>query len=159
MPIDYSKYPKNWKEISQHIRFERAQGRCESCGVRHGETIIREPGTANYLIFDIEHGYYCRPDGTLIKMSELPDFVVDAKETRVILTVHHIGVDKPDGTPGDAHDKMDCRDENLAALCQKCHLAADGPDNAKAATVTKAKKKHAALQAGGQRAMFGEVES
>lgn len=43
----------------------------------------------------------------------------------VTLTVHHIGVAKPDGTPGDRHDKADCRLENLAALCNRCHWIAD----------------------------------
>lgn len=43
----------------------------------------------------------------------------------VVLTIHHMGTDKPDGTKGDHTDKMDCRDENLIALCQRCHLAAD----------------------------------
>lgn len=43
----------------------------------------------------------------------------------VVLTVHHIGIDKPDGTPGDRHDKRDCRLSNLAALCQRCHWIAD----------------------------------
>jgi hypothetical protein len=46
---------------------------------------------------------------------------------RVVLTVHHIGIDKPDGTPGDPHDKRDCRLKNLVALCQRCHLIADLP--------------------------------
>lgn len=45
--------------------------------------------------------------------------------SRVVLTVHHLGIDKPDGTPGDPADKMDCRPENLVALCQRCHLKAE----------------------------------
>lgn len=45
--------------------------------------------------------------------------------SRVVLTCHHLGIDKPDGTPGDPDDKMDCRLENLVALCQKCHLRAE----------------------------------
>jgi hypothetical protein len=45
--------------------------------------------------------------------------------SKVVLTVHHIGIDKPDGTPGDRHDKMDVREDNLAALCQRCHWKAD----------------------------------
>lgn len=44
---------------------------------------------------------------------------------RVILTVAHLGAPKSDGTPGDKRDKMDCRPENLAALCQRCHLNFD----------------------------------
>src|SRR5690242_19453067 len=47
----------------------------------------------------------------------------------VMLTVAHLGVDKPDGTPGDKHDKMDCRPENVAALCQRCHLNYDRADH------------------------------
>lgn len=48
--------------------------------------------------------------------------------SRVVLTVAHLGVPKPDGTPGDKTDLMDCRPENLAALCQRCHLTFDRPD-------------------------------
>ena len=87
MPIDRSRYPANWDEISRRIRFERAQNRCEWCGISNGVT---------------------RNNGSV-----------------VVLTVHHVGVAKPDGSPGDRHDKMDCRDENLAALCQRCHWIAD----------------------------------
>lgn len=45
--------------------------------------------------------------------------------SKVILTVAHLGTPHPDGTPGDKHDKLDVRDENLAALCQRCHLNYD----------------------------------
>lgn len=43
----------------------------------------------------------------------------------VVLTVAHLGIDYPDGRPGDKTDKSDCRPENLAALCQRCHLNFD----------------------------------
>lgn len=49
--------------------------------------------------------------------------------SKVVLTVAHLGVDWPDGTPGDKHDKLDCRPENLAALCQRCHLNYDRHDH------------------------------
>ena len=32
-----SRYPHNWRSISQRIRFERAGGKCEHCGAVHGE--------------------------------------------------------------------------------------------------------------------------
>ena len=47
----------------------------------------------------------------------------------VYLSVAHLGVKKPDGSPGDKHDKMDVRDENLAVLCQRCHLNFDRADH------------------------------
>lgn len=45
--------------------------------------------------------------------------------SRVVLTVAHLGVPYADGSPGDPEDKADCRPENLAALCQRCHLNYD----------------------------------
>lgn len=84
----WTEYPPDWKEISRHIRFDRAGGKCEQCGTAH-----------------------CAP---------LP-----SGKGKVVLTTHHIGVPHPDGRPGDPRDKSDCRDENLIALCQRCHLNAD----------------------------------
>jgi len=90
MPMDKTKYPKNWSEISKRIRFERAGNCCEWCGVWN-------------------HTF--------------------REGTWIVLTVAHLGVDKPDGTPGDKADTMDCRENNLAALCQRCHLNFDRADH------------------------------
>lgn len=49
--------------------------------------------------------------------------------SKVVLTVAHLGIDKPDGTPGSKDDLHDVREENLAALCQKCHLDFDRDDH------------------------------
>lgn len=111
MPMDKTRYPANWDEISRRIRFERAQNRCEQCGVANGDI---HPVTG----------------------------------AKVMLTVHHKGVPKPDGTPGDRRDKMDCRDENLAALCQRCHLNADRDINIEQALKTKAEQRRQAEQRG-----------
>lgn len=162
MTMDKSKYPTNWDEISRRIRFERAQGRCEECGVRHGAEIIREPGTARFWYCGekglIGSGLLRDKDDDLVRFEDLPEAVFDEdgqfKTTRVILTVHHIGVPKDDGTPGDPHDKMDVRDCNLAALCQRCHLAADMSTHKANAKATRLKKKHVAITASGQRALF-----
>jgi len=37
MPIDRKRYPPYWKQLSKYVRFERAGGRCEQCGAKHGE--------------------------------------------------------------------------------------------------------------------------
>lgn len=47
----------------------------------------------------------------------------------VILTVAHLGIAKPDGTPGSKEDLHDVREANLAALCQRCHLNFDRDDH------------------------------
>lgn len=86
MPVDWKRYPKNWRRVSSLIRFRRAAGRCEWCGAVHGE---RHPSTGSV----------------------------------VVLTTAHLG--HPFARGADKHDKTDIRAENLAALCQKCHLTHD----------------------------------
>ncbi len=117
MPMDRSRYPTNWPEISRRIRFDRAGGRCEWCGAE-----IYKPHPITGSI--------------------------------VILSVHHIGVPKPDGSPGDVHDKMDCRDENLAALCQRCHFLADLPYHVISAHISRARNKHVRIRQAGQLDLF-----
>jgi len=112
MPMDRKKYPKNWREISRRIRFERAKGKCEWCGI------------PNYALRDRTSSMYV----TAAEMQELPseNIPFDIEDSVfIILTTAHLGIDKPDGTPGDKRDTMDCREENLAALCQRCHLNFD----------------------------------
>lgn len=70
--------------------------------------------------------------------------------SKVVLTVAHLGADLPDGSPGDKHDKMDVRDENLAALCQRCHLLYDIEEHVENARQTRIKKRHEAAQMAGQ---------
>lgn len=50
--------------------------------------------------------------------------------SKVILTVAHLN-----------HDPMDCRPENLKALCQRCHLAYDREHHASNAALTRQKKR------------------
>lgn len=57
--------------------------------------------------------------------------------SRVVLTVAHVGPTK--------HDKMDCRDEALKSLCQRCHLAEDRQDHMLKASETRRRKR---VQAG-----------
>ena len=49
--------------------------------------------------------------------------------SRVILTVMHLN-----------HDPADCRDENLLAGCQRCHLAYDGPHHAETRAASRARE-------------------
>ena len=58
MPIDYSNYPSNWKEISHHIRFVRAKGKCEGtkqfphCKAVHGQP---HPDTGSKVVLTVAH--------------------------------------------------------------------------------------------------------
>lgn len=131
MPMDRSKYPKDWDQISRRIRFERAGGRCEWCRIRNGW-------------YRSAYGEWYAPD-----IVDDPWFA-RLNLTKIVLTVAHLGKDKPDGTPGDKHDTMDCREENLAALCQRCHLNFDRADHIRNRRINRRR----ALVAAGQQEMF-----
>lgn len=153
MPMDKSRYPADWKAISKRIRFERAGGKCEQCGAPNGQLIIRSDiDPAYYIIWNEVDFVYTWPDGRWMKASEVPEEYDITKEryTRVWLTVHHIGIDKPDRTPGDPEDKLDNREENLAALCQRCHLEADQPLHIRNRKATWRRKRIAAIEDAGQ---------
>lgn len=97
MPVDMRRYPPDWKRISAYIR-DRSGGHCEcqgECGLHRGRRCQERNG---------QPAQWARG--------------------KVVLTVAHLGVAKADG-PGDPHDKMDCREENLKAMCQRCHLRYD----------------------------------
>lgn len=62
MPMDISHYPSNWNEISNYIRFERAQGQCEctgECGKHEGRCEARHsephPVTKTTVILTTAH--------------------------------------------------------------------------------------------------------
>lgn len=59
MPIkDRSRYPKNWKAISDYIRFDRAGGKCEGsplfpeCRAEHGKP---HPETGSNVVLTVAH--------------------------------------------------------------------------------------------------------
>jgi hypothetical protein len=109
MPVDWTRYPANWKAISFAIR-NREGWKCKWCGAENGEP---HPDTGS----------------------------------KVVLTVAHLGTPHPSGRPGDKHDKHDVRFENLAALCQRCHLNYDRDDHIANAAAARRRRK---LEAGQQ---------
>lgn len=128
MPVDWSRYPANWKsEVVPRIR-TRSGDRCEWCGAPNHTWIVRPPGT---------HKWRRAPDG-----EQVDALVADGwRLTFVVLTTAHLGKPYADGRPGDKHDKHDTRDENLAHLCQRCHLLYDLEDHIRNAAVTRRRKK------------------
>lgn len=155
MPMDKSRYPPNWSEIARQVK-EQAGWKCEHCGVKHGQLIVRsakEP--TRYLILDEEELTYRDPvDGSLMVDVALIEETLDREPIRIVLTVHHIGIPKSDGSPGDPNDKMDCRRENLIALCQKCHFDADRANNLILSHQSRIAKKVEAARSAGQMEMF-----
>ncbi len=130
MPMQRELYPPNWNEIARAVK-DRAGWQCQQCAAAHDSCIVR----------DKQGRWSLAPEGAV-------------KPTRVMITVHHIGVDHADGTPGSPRDKMDCRDENLIALCQRCHLLADMDHHIANRKANRARKQREQARAAGQKKLW-----
>lgn len=130
MPMDRSKYPPDWEAISRRIRFERAESRCEKCGVKNGALGGRHNGEF----------WEAQPIGEKRLQLEWPRPGEEAwcirggharrlRIIRIVLTVAHLD-----------HDTTNNADENLMAMCQRCHLAYDAKFHAENARQTRRKK-------------------
>ena len=97
-----SLYPKDWRETSRRIRFERAQGVCECDG---------RCGRAHF------GGERC----TAVHGESHPETA-----SKVILTVAHLD-----------HDPTHSTDDNLLAMCQRCHLNYDAEHHAETRAASK----------------------
>lgn len=149
MPMDRSLYPHDWDVIAKEVK-NRANWHCEECGLAHGAVIIRDSLRPSEYQHQDSSGVWIDMDGLPLLESE----VWLAPAIKVVITVHHIGTDKPDGTPGDPYDKMDNRPENLKALCQRCHLLADLDNHIRASKATRQKKLQERRQAAGQKGLW-----
>ena len=92
-PETRGRYPKEWKQIRERI-LQRAQNRCEFCGVEnHTYRLNEKTGKMAYIVLTIAH------------MNEVVE---------------------------------DCSDENLRALCQRCHNRYDVEHRRKTRSHTRA---------------------
>lgn len=148
MPIrDKSLYPPNWRDISHYIRFVRAGGKCEECGVAHGAYIVRSvEDPSRYLLVDEMTDIHHLPDGSPIKLSELPSEFCDGKYVHIVLTTAHLD-----------HDPMNNDESNLKSLCQRCHLRYDAKHHAKNAVRTRRRKRLETHIAAGNTPLFEEL--
>ena len=151
MPIRPSQrffYPIDWAELSAFVRFERAGGRCERCGRRHGEVVwhlSRTPIAGRRgLWWDEEWtdgrrskpgAWRCERGRALaasllappdelaalhLQLALWPGFERETwpKRSSVVLACCHLD-----------HNPTSNASANLAALCQHCHLEHDRADN------------------------------
>lgn len=133
MSIDYNNYPTNWKtEIRPRI-LERADHKCEMCGV----------GNYAYGVRDA-YGFWCDREELEELLLDFDLFPVYPKSIKIVLTIAHL----------DDPDPMNCADDNLAALCQRCHLNYDRERNLKAQQVNRLKRIEEKRQANGERRLF-----
>jgi len=153
MPIkNKADYPANWDEISHRIRFERAQGKCEDCGAKHGSWVWRSyEDPLNFLTLDVEKGIYYTKDGHPVRLSEMPDEFLPRTDrqydtdhdVKVVLTCAHLD-----------HNPANNDESNLRALCQKCHLRHDQPQHAASRKRTRLANREKTIAETGQLRLF-----
>ena len=140
MPIKYqSIYPPYWKQFSEYIRFERAKGKCEECGLENGAIGYRVEGAWIYA-----------EDYLAVKAGKA-NFYVTTGRTRIVLTVAHLD---HDGGICDckARTGRKCAiPSHVEALCQACHLRMDLPKHIENAKQTRILKNDA------KRGLFSEI--
>lgn len=123
MPIRQERkhlYPANWRSEIVPAVARRSGGVCERCGVRNYAVGGRSPAGVFHLARPIEQTslrlVYPKPDGA---MAMCHGYDLPLRIFRIVLTVAHLN-----------HDETDCRMENLAHLCQRCHNRHDAPHRA-----------------------------
>ncbi|SFK59662.1 hypothetical protein SAMN05444581_111111 [Methylocapsa palsarum] len=106
-------YPVDWPQLSAMIRFERAKGRCETCGGPHGRE-IRHLGDGRW--WDEDALTWRDGRGRGLPRLALAVDAVPVLRTKVVLATAHLD-----------HDPTNNRPRNLKALCQRCHMIYDRP--------------------------------
>lgn len=123
MPIDYKKYPPNWKTELRPAVLKRANNCCEECGVENYSIGYRDE-------FEKWHD---------IEKSFAGDMhAEDAKELgykviKIILTIAHLDHDETN---------HDVKIDRLKALCQLHHLRYDSKEKNKRRLEKKYKFQH-----------------
>lgn len=121
MPIDYSKYPKDWKSgIVPRILY-RANNCCENCRLENGQSVY----SVGLKILD--YNKYKVKRIWLTNESDITRIAVfqhweDPKWIKVVLTIAHLDHDETN---------HDVKDDRLAAWCQYCHLNYDAVEKTK----------------------------
>lgn len=129
MPWDPKKYPPDWKERRARV-LARAGGRCEC----EGECGLHQPKGHRAA-----SGAWVNDSGPR-RCQERNGAKARWAKGRVVLTTAHMVADGP----------LDCPDEDLKALCQRCHLRVDRDQHRRNASATRVRK----IEEAGQRRLL-----
>lgn len=118
-PKNRALYPANWStEIRPRI-LARDGNCCRRCKVAN-YVVIRRGVLAGIPAYQIDGFRIVRSarDGSLLADTDAIDFASEgAALVRIVLTIAHLDDPNP----------SNCGDDNLAALCQRCHNVLDMP--------------------------------
>lgn len=121
MPINYKDYPPNWKSEIRPRILERANYKCEECGIPHLAVGYRDDNGTFHPIEGNEHyanaGAGKLPYKDAKKVADLVHDYQGYKYIVIVVTIAHLDHDV---------DNWEVKDERLKALCQKCHTTYDG---------------------------------
>lgn len=119
-PENKKLYPSDWKDIRQRILI-RANDQCEFCKVNNYDVGVRIDGEFLPL-------YGGQKPGEMWSLSDTKQF----KVIKIVLTIAHIYDMNP----------ANCDDDNLKALCQRCHNKHDAKFRAENRKKNAAKQKN-----------------
>jgi len=102
MPIDYKNYDPAWKTEIRPAILKRARNCCENCGVKNYSVIKN-------AMFRMTYEFEAYKDARAFA-DKLNNGEKINRAIVVVLTISHTN-----------HDINDNREENLKALCQRCH--------------------------------------
>lgn len=124
MPIDYKKYPDNWKTEIRPSVLDRDNHCCKFCKVPNYEYVFRGLMNGKEIFQTSDGSIYSYPGGEFIAKNvhaEIEPITgdINQKAIKIILTIAHLDHDE---------ENKDVQIDRLAALCQKCHLVYDAPE-------------------------------
>lgn len=116
MPIDYSRYPPNWKSEIRPRILDRDKHCCKECGVpNYFEGIRTIEGIVTLDQYMIDHG--------TMHLAMLEDKYGKGHNKlgviKIVLTIAHLDHDE---------ENWNVKDDRLAAMCQRCHLRYDSAE-------------------------------
>lgn len=130
-PENKGRYPANWKDVRRRI-LARAGNCCERCRVPNKERITRGTGDDADTYMDSDANVYCANTGEHFGQTHMSNFECNGKWINIVLTIAHLD-----------HQPENCADDNLKALCQRCHLLHDQQHHRANAAITRHQRKAA----------------
>lgn len=142
-PMDRRRYHPDWPWIVRQIRAQ-AGDRCEFCGVPN-HTWVQRNVIGDWQLDEELQQWNSTEAWIWLGTDDPPDPVW------IVLTVAHVA----------DRDPMNVDPSNLRALCQRCHLNHDRPENQRRAIETRKRnhecKRREAIAATGQLALEGTL--
>src|SRR5688572_9115279 len=114
MPIDYKRYPPNWKKEIVPAVLARANNKCECCGLENKSVVygiklcLKDYDDGRYKLKSI--WFRNRQD------AERELQIYDISNILVVLTISHLDHDE---------ENWNVSIDRLKAMCQLCHLRYD----------------------------------